>query len=123
MGDVILISHSLFLQGDRIHGRCREKLELCRIKRIGSAKYTCLAKQGGHPLVYQELCYGVSIFSALQTADLPLPVWQNLMAHLGSRQALFQVYQQILAAPFRNNATERQQVASCGLGLLHIALH
>lgn len=42
---------------------CREKLELCRIKRTGTAKYTYSAKQGGSPLVNQELGCGVSVFS------------------------------------------------------------
>lgn len=53
-----------------------------------------------------SLLWGVYLFSALQTADLLLPVWQDLVPHSGSQQALFQEHQQILAGPFGNNATE-----------------
>lgn len=40
-----------------------------------------------------SLLRGVYLFSALQTAKLLLPVWQDLVPHSGSWQALFQVYQ------------------------------
>lgn len=62
-----------------------------------------------------SLLRGFYLFSALQTIKLLLPVWQDLVPHSGSWQALFQVYQQILAAPSGNKATEQQQAFSCGL--------
>ena len=75
-----------------------------------------LSKEGP-PLVNQELSLlrGVYLFSVLQAAYLLLPVWQDLVPHSGSRQAVFHVYQQILATACGNNATERQQAVSCGL--------
>lgn len=58
-----------------------------------------------------EMC---CLFSALQTPDLLLPVWQDLVQFSGtmfgvtsrSWQGLFQVYQQILASPSGSNAVE-----------------
>ena len=68
MGDVILVSHSLFLQGDKVHRRYRENLELCRIKKTGTAQYTYSAKQGGSPTCESGAVFATVCLSFLCTA-------------------------------------------------------
>lgn len=96
---MILVSHSLSLQGEQIDRRCREQLEL-RIQELLVPRAPVRLREEGPPVSHEpSLLRGVHLF-VLQAAGADLlPCSGRIRSHIRHLSRPFlQVYEQIRAA-------------------------